>query len=115
MRPGPLVGIGEAFVHAVLDARGLSASNGLLLAFAGAHLAACVGLVGRHGALGLVAADGINMVLRIAYSAWWVRCVQAPAEMHVLLRYGSLWQSGTFWQRLHETVPWLARRQLARR
>ncbi|KAG2446862.1 hypothetical protein HYH02_008019 [Chlamydomonas schloesseri] len=68
-----LNGIGEAFVHAVLDARGLQASNALLLLFAGAHMGACVALVGRLGALGLVAADGANMLLRIAYSAWCIR------------------------------------------
>ncbi|GLC67093.1 hypothetical protein PLESTF_000514400 [Pleodorina starrii] len=65
-----LNGIGEAFVHAVLDARGLQQSNALLLVFSGAHLAVCVALVRQYGALGLVAADGANMVLRIAYSAW---------------------------------------------
>ncbi|KXZ50073.1 hypothetical protein GPECTOR_18g51 [Gonium pectorale] len=81
-----LNGIGEAFVHAVLDARGLRHSNAALLAFSGAHLAACVALVGRHGALGLVAADGANMVLRIAYSAWCIRGFFRPLPSFSLVR-----------------------------
>lgn len=68
-----LNGISEAFVHAVLDHRGLQQSNMLLLAFSAAHLAACGALVRRHGALGLVAADSLNMALRIAYSGWCMR------------------------------------------
>ncbi|KAG2427588.1 hypothetical protein HXX76_012242 [Chlamydomonas incerta] len=81
-----LNGIGEAFVHAVLDARGLQASNALLLLFTAVHLAACVGLVGRLGALGLVAADGANMVLRIAYSAWCIRRFFRPLPSFSLRR-----------------------------
>eukprot|EP00198_Chlamydomonas_reinhardtii_P011831 XP_001701168.1 predicted protein [Chlamydomonas reinhardtii] len=81
-----LNGIGEAFVHAVLDARGLQASNALLLLFAGAHVGACVGLVGRLGALGMVAADAANMVLRIAYSAWCIRRFFRPLPCFSLRR-----------------------------
>ncbi|GLI64837.1 hypothetical protein VaNZ11_008131 [Volvox africanus] len=68
-----LNGIGEAFVHAVLDARGLQQSNALLLVFSGVHLGVCVALVRQYGALGLVAADSANMVLRISYSTWCIR------------------------------------------
>ncbi|GIL64160.1 hypothetical protein Vafri_18121 [Volvox africanus] len=68
-----LNGIGEAFVHAVLDARGLQQSNALLLVFSAVHLGVCVALVRQYGALGLVAADSANMVLRISYSAWCIR------------------------------------------
>ncbi|KAG2486826.1 hypothetical protein HYH03_014509 [Edaphochlamys debaryana] len=79
-------GMAEAFVHAVLDARGLRASNAVLAAASGLHLAACVGLVGRAGALGLVAADGINMVVRIAYSAWCICSFFKPLPAFTLSR-----------------------------
>ncbi|GFR48691.1 hypothetical protein Agub_g10647, partial [Astrephomene gubernaculifera] len=81
-----LNGIGEAFVHAVLDARGLQQSNMLLLVFSGAHLAACVVLVQQYGALGLVAADSVNMLLRIAYSAWCIRRFFRPLPSFSLQR-----------------------------
>ncbi|GIL76385.1 hypothetical protein Vretifemale_5979 [Volvox reticuliferus] len=79
-------GIGEAFVHAVLDARGLQQSNALLLVFSGAHLGVCVALVRQYGALGLVAADGANMVLRISYSAWCIRRFFRPLPAFSLRR-----------------------------
>ncbi|GIL92754.1 hypothetical protein Vretimale_11741 [Volvox reticuliferus] len=79
-------GIGEAFVHAVLDARGLQQSNALLLVFSGAHLGVCVVLVRQYGALGLVAADGANMVLRISYSAWCIRRFFGPLPAFSLHR-----------------------------
>ncbi|PNH05931.1 Protein RFT1 [Tetrabaena socialis] len=81
-----LNGIGEAFVHAVLDSRGLQQSNALLLLFSAAHLAACVAGVGRAGALGLVGADSVNMLLRIAYSAWCIRRFFRPLSSFSLAR-----------------------------
>jgi hypothetical protein len=57
-------------VHAVLDARALATANLVLLGVAGAHLAGCVVLIRALGAVGLVAADALNMALRIAVSMW---------------------------------------------
>ncbi|KAG1680360.1 hypothetical protein FOA52_015451 [Chlamydomonas sp. UWO 241] len=66
-------GVTEAFVHAVLDARGLSQINALLVAFAVVHVAASAGAVSAAGAVGLVAADAANMALRIVSSLWYIR------------------------------------------
>jgi oligosaccharide translocation protein RFT1 len=63
-------GITEAFTHAVLGAAALNRSNALLLVFTGVHLACSVALVTRLGAVGLIAADALNMLLRVAYSSW---------------------------------------------
>ena len=60
-------GILEAFLHSVADERQLHASNAALVAFTAAHacLSAAAGRCG--GAAGLIGADAVNMVLRIAY------------------------------------------------
>jgi hypothetical protein len=71
--PGPLAGITEAFVHAVLDAAALQRANLVLVALSATHVAASLALVSAGGAVGLVAADGLNMALRIAYSLWCAR------------------------------------------
>jgi hypothetical protein len=68
----PAPGITEAFVHAVLDAAALQRANAALVVLGMAHAAASFALVSAGGALGLVAADALNMCLRIAYSLWWV-------------------------------------------
>lgn len=61
-------GITEAFVHAVLDARALQRANAALVALGAAHAAASLALVRARGAVGLIAADALNMALRIALS-----------------------------------------------
>ncbi|GBF96551.1 hypothetical protein Rsub_09134 [Raphidocelis subcapitata] len=66
-------GITEAFVHAVLDAAALQRANAALVALGASHVAASLLLVSAGGAAGLVAADALNMALRIAYSLWLVR------------------------------------------
>jgi oligosaccharide translocation protein RFT1 len=63
-------GVTEAFVHAVLDARGLAAGNAALLALAAAHVGGCMVLIPAAGAAGYVLADALNMTLRIAGSCW---------------------------------------------
>ncbi len=63
-------GVTEAFVHAVLDARGLQQVNGLLVVFSCAHVAASLVCIRAMGAVGLVIADAVNMTLRIASSLW---------------------------------------------
>jgi oligosaccharide translocation protein RFT1 len=65
-----VAGITEAFTHAVLGAAALNRSNALLLVFTGVHLACSVALVTRLGAVGLITADAVNMLLRVAYSSW---------------------------------------------
>ncbi len=57
----------EAFVHSVANARQLAASNAWLVAFTAAHAGLSIVAVRTGGAAGLIAADGANMLLRIAY------------------------------------------------
>ncbi len=57
-------------MHAVLDGRGIQQTNMLLVAFSVTHLAASVFCINAAGAVGLVLADAVNMVLRIACSLW---------------------------------------------
>lgn len=57
----------EAFVHSVASARQLAASNAWLVAFTAAHAGLSIAAVRTGGAAGLIAADGLNMLLRIAY------------------------------------------------
>jgi hypothetical protein len=65
-----IAGVTEAFVHAVLDQAGLALSNLLMVAFTAIHLVACWVLINQMGTVGLVAADAINMCLRIGLSLW---------------------------------------------
>lgn len=57
-------------MHAVLDQAGLALSNLLMVVFTAVHLLACWVLITHLGTVGLVAADAINMCLRIALSFW---------------------------------------------
>lgn len=57
----------EAFVHSVANARQLAASNAWLVAFTAAHAGLSIAAVRAGGAAGLIAADSVNMLLRIAY------------------------------------------------
>lgn len=99
-------GITEAFVHAVLDERALKAANALLVVCAAAHVACSVVLVQLAGALGLVAADTLNMGLRIAYSLWCVLTavlwsgVQAHARLSGWLFNKVAWAQPTCWKSL---------------
>ena len=65
-----LPGVTEAFVHAVLDSRGIQQTNLLLVAFSALHLMASIFLINSFGAVGLVLADSINMLLRVTCSMW---------------------------------------------
>ena len=65
-----LNGLSEAFVTAVTSAAQMKLYNLLLLAFSAVYLTACALLL-RYGALGLIAANCLNMTLRIAYSAYY--------------------------------------------
>ena len=57
-------------MHAVLDPAALRAANALLVVFAVSHVVASAVMVQLGGAAGLVAADALNMALRITYSLW---------------------------------------------
>lgn len=63
-------GITESFVHAVLEPSALKAANALMVVFTASHVVCSIVLVQLGGAAGLVAADALNMTLRIAYSLW---------------------------------------------
>ncbi|KAL4452468.1 hypothetical protein ABPG75_008130 [Micractinium tetrahymenae] len=60
-------GILEAFVHSVASERQLHANNVALVGFTAVHAGLSVAAVHSGGAAGLIAADGANMALRIAY------------------------------------------------
>ena len=62
-----LNGVSEAFVTAVTSASQMKLYNLLLLVFSAVYLTACALLL-RYGALGLIAANCLNMTLRIVYS-----------------------------------------------
>jgi oligosaccharide translocation protein RFT1 len=63
-------GILEAFVHAVADRGQLLRANGALGALSAVHIMVSVAAVTSAGAAGLLAADAINMALRISYCLW---------------------------------------------
>ncbi|URD81105.1 Rft protein [Musa troglodytarum] len=62
-------GTSEAFLHAVANERQLKRSNDSLLIFSGIYIALNVILIRSAGAIGLIAANSLNMILRIIYSA----------------------------------------------
>jgi oligosaccharide translocation protein RFT1 len=68
-------------VHAFRD---IKWSNGWLLVCSGVHLALAAALVQAHGALGLILADGANMLLRIAYCLRFVARHFADVRSHGL-------------------------------
>ena len=59
-------------MHAVLDSKGLHQSNLLLMALSVLHLGVSALAISYAGAVGLVAADAFNMLLRVALSLWCV-------------------------------------------
>ena len=58
----------EAFLHGVADQTNLIKNNVALILASLAHMGLSVAAVRTHGAAGLLFADGVNMLLRIAYS-----------------------------------------------
>ncbi|MQM11540.1 hypothetical protein Taro_044442 [Colocasia esculenta] len=66
-------GTSEAFVHAVADKRELKQSNNSLVMFSVIYMLLNVALVQYAGAIGLITANSINMILRIIYSAIFIR------------------------------------------
>lgn len=66
-----LNGVTESFVSGVISTRQLRAYNMCLVAFSAVYLAACALLL-PYGSGGLVAANCVNMAMRIAYSVWFI-------------------------------------------
>jgi len=66
-------GVSEAFTHAAGDERQLRAANGALLAFGVAHMGLSFFLCKAAGTYGLIAADAVGMLMRIAYSIAFMR------------------------------------------
>jgi len=76
-----LNGVAEGFVAATITSRQLRAYNAWLLACSVVYLSACAGLMPVAGTTGLLAANALNMLMRIAYSARFIHAffAQGPA------------------------------------
>lgn len=75
-------GILEAYVHAVANERELYQANMCLVGAAIGHVGVCIAtqqltscdaIVVVRGSLGLIIADGVNMVVRILFCLWFIR------------------------------------------
>lgn len=66
-------GTSEAFLHAVANEIQLKRSNDSLLVFSLIYLVLNVSLIHSAGAIGLILANSLNIALRIAYSAVFIR------------------------------------------
>lgn len=65
-------GTSEAFLHAVANESQLKQSNKYLLRFSGIYIVLNIILIRSAGAVGLIAANSLNMLLRIIYSAYFI-------------------------------------------
>lgn len=63
----------EAFLHGVADKKYLYQNNMVLVVTSLTHIGLSVGAVTMYGALGLLMADSVNMILRIAYCRVFMR------------------------------------------
>ncbi|KAI3896203.1 hypothetical protein MKW92_049967 [Papaver armeniacum] len=66
-------GTSEAFLHAVASEDQLKRSNDSLLIFSTIYVALNVVLIQSAGAVGLILANSLNMILRISYSAIFIK------------------------------------------
>ncbi|XP_062190573.1 uncharacterized protein LOC133893544 isoform X2 [Phragmites australis] len=66
-------GTSEAFLHAVANEDQLKKSNDILLLFSAIYIVLNIVLIKSAGAVGLIAANSINMLLRITYSAVFIK------------------------------------------
>lgn len=66
-------GTSEAFLHAVANENQLKQSNDMLLLFSAIYIVLNVILIKSAGAVGLIAANSTNMLLRISYSAVFIK------------------------------------------
>ncbi|KAL7253784.1 hypothetical protein ACSBR1_008180 [Camellia fascicularis] len=68
-----LIGTSEAFLHAVATENQIKRSNDSLLVFSLIYLVMNVVLIRSAGAVGLIVANSLNMILRIIYSAVFIK------------------------------------------
>ncbi|KAM0934289.1 hypothetical protein DsansV1_C32g0222461 [Dioscorea sansibarensis] len=66
-------GTSEAFLHAVANESQLKRSNFYLLMFSVVYVGLNVVLIKVAGAVGLIAANSLNMIIRIIYSAFFIK------------------------------------------
>ncbi|XP_051124143.1 uncharacterized protein LOC127246681 isoform X2 [Andrographis paniculata] len=66
-------GTSEAFLHAVASESQLKRSNDSLLIFSVIYIILNVSLIRSAGAIGLILANSLNMILRVTYSAVFIR------------------------------------------
>ncbi|KAI3881946.1 hypothetical protein MKX03_029548 [Papaver bracteatum] len=66
-------GTSEAFLHAVASEDQLKRSNDSLVIFSGIYLVLNIVLIRSAGAVGLILANSLNMILRISYSAIFIK------------------------------------------
>ncbi|XP_056164312.1 uncharacterized protein LOC115673181 isoform X2 [Syzygium oleosum] len=66
-------GTSEAFLHAVADENQLKHSNDMLLVFSSIYVMLNIMLIKSTGAVGLLMANSLNMLLRIIYSATFIK------------------------------------------
>ncbi|KAF6161349.1 hypothetical protein GIB67_025611 [Kingdonia uniflora] len=92
-------GTSEAFLHAVATEHQLKRSNNSLFIFSGIYIVLNVLLIQSAGAVGLIAANSLNMIMRIVYSVIFIKryfqefiifCVPPllPSGWTALLLYG---------------------------
>ncbi|KAI0488271.1 hypothetical protein KFK09_028099 [Dendrobium nobile] len=84
-------GTSEAFLHAVANESQLIQSNLSLFLFSGIYILLNIILVRSAGAFGLIAANSINMILRIAYSALFIRRYFKGSSFSFLKSLSSGW------------------------
>ncbi|CAM0957342.1 unnamed protein product [Alopecurus aequalis] len=66
-------GTSEAFLHSVANENQLKQSNDMLLLFSAIYIVLNVVFIKSAGAVGLIAANSVNMLLRITYSAVFIK------------------------------------------
>eukprot|EP00210_Caulerpa_lentillifera_P005408 g5170.t1 len=115
-------GTTEAFVHAVMDERGLTQSNVFMLISAALHMILSGLLVSINGSIGLVCADCCNMIIRIIcirkhfsssevfqLSNWFPKVITVVTGMVIFVELSLVWRVIEYWtERLILQVLWYA-------
>ncbi|XP_074564922.1 uncharacterized protein LOC141821394 [Curcuma longa] len=79
-------GTSEAFLHAIANERQIQKSNNLMFVFSGIYVALNIILVRSAGAIGLIAANSLNMFSRIIYSVIFINSYFQVSPSFSLLR-----------------------------
>ena len=77
-----LNGVTESFLFAAVSPAQLVRYNYVLMVFSAAYIAACALLL-RYGAVGLIAANALNMAMRIGYGASFAQAFFDPSPILV--------------------------------